>query len=189
MNEKRFLLLFFFLIITLGIFAQDVQVKGKVIDDNGDTLPGVSIVIEGTTRGAITDMDGKYSITVGANSTLLFSYVGYATQRINVNDQTEINVTLVTDLARLDEVVVIGYGTVKKTDLTGAVTSLNDETLTQGVVTNVDQMMIGRAAGVQVYQNSSEPGGGINIQIRGVGSVNAGTESPQSFQATAIIIL
>jgi len=176
MNEKRFLLLFFFLIITLGIFAQDVQVKGKVIDDNGDTLPGVSIVIEGTTRGAITDMDGKYSITVGANSTLLFSYVGYATQRINVNDQTEINVTLVTDLARLDEVVVIGYGTVKKTDLTGAVTSLNDETLTQGVVTNVDQMMIGRAAGVQVYQNSSEPGGGINIQIRGVGSVNAGNE-------------
>jgi len=176
MNEKRFLLLFFFLIITLGIFAQDVQVKGKVIDDNGDTLPGVSIVIEGTTRGAITDMDGKYSITVGANSTLLFSYVGYATQRINVNDQTEINVTLVTDLARLDEVVVIGYGTVKKTDMTGAVTSLNDETLTQGVVTNVDQMMIGRAAGVQVYQNSSEPGGGINIQIRGVGSVNAGNE-------------
>lgn len=176
MKKQKVLLLIIFLLSSVGLLAQDVQITGNVTDEQGEPLPGVSIVVEGTTRGTVTDQYGDYSIMVQRGRALVFSFVGHATQRIMVTDQADINVILETDMANLDEVVVIGYGSVKKTDLTGSVTSLNEESLTQGVVSNVDQMMMGRAPGVQIYQNSSEPGGGINVQIRGVGSVNAGNE-------------
>lgn len=176
MKKRSIFLLLIFLIASAGLFAQQIEVTGNVTDDQGNTLPGVSIVIEGTSRGTVTDLDGNFSISVSSGGTLVFSFVGYTTRRVIIDSQTRLDVTLQTDMARLDEVVVIGYGTIKKNDLTGAVASLNEESVTQGVVTNVDQMIIGRAPGVSVFQNSAEPGGGINIQIRGVGSVNAGNE-------------
>jgi TonB-linked SusC/RagA family outer membrane protein len=176
MKKLKLLFPIIFLCLSVGLLAQEIQITGNVTDEQGASLPGVSIVVEGTTRGTVTDQDGNYSIKVQPDRALVFSFVGHSTRRIEVTDQIEIQVTLETDMANLDEVVVIGYGSVKKTDLTGSVSSLNEESLTQGVVSNVDQMIMGRAPGVQIYQNSSEPGGGINVQIRGVGSVNAGNE-------------
>lgn len=157
--------------------AQPRTVTGSVIDDAGVALPGVYITVKGTTRGSMTDADGKYSIEVdGADAVLVFSFVGTETQEIAVGSQTSINVTLVTEAAMLQDIVVIGYGTVKKSDLTGSVSSLKQDEMTIGMVSSVDEMMMGRAAGVQVIQSSAEPGGAMAIRVRGAGSINAGNE-------------
>lgn len=157
---------------------QQVKVSGKVTDSTtGEPLPGVSILVEGTTLGVATDMGGNFSIDLpSANSVLIFSYIGYNSEKVSVDGKSTLNVSLIPDVKSLDEVVVIGYGTVKKSDLTGAVATVSESTLRSSIVTNIDQALQGRIAGIQVTQNSGQPGGGTSIRIRGANSVTGSNE-------------
>ena len=156
---------------------QQLTVSGAVKDTDDEPLPGVSVVIKGTTQGTITDFDGKYSIpNVPGDAILQYSFVGMKAQEVAVNGQTTIDITMIEETIGLEEVVAIGYGTVKKSDLTGSVASVKREDLNHGAISSVDQAMQGRIAGVQVTQASNEPGGGLSIRIRGASSVNAGNE-------------
>lgn len=154
------------------------QVSGLVTSsETGEPLIGASIVVKGTSTGTITDIDGRYQLNVPNDaSTLEFSYVGHRPQEVPINGRTVIDVQLDEDLAQLDEVIVIAYGTVKKSDMTGAVSSMKEKDFNQGVANSVDQLIQGRAAGVQVSQTSSEPGGGVSIRVRGASSITAGNE-------------
>jgi len=158
-------------------YAQDkVQITGTVVEGiTGDALPGVSILIKGTSIGTITDISGNFSIEARPTDVLVFSYIGYLTDEIQVGANTVINVTLAQDIIGLDEVVVTGYGVQKKSDLTGAIASVSGDKLTEMPLIGVDQALQGRAAGVNVTQATGMPGGDVNIQIRGISSIN-GTE-------------
>lgn len=151
-------------------------VSGKVSDADGP-IPGVNVVLKGTNNGTAADFDGLYEIrNVPANGVLVFSVIGYETKEIAINNQTQINTTLEFDVSSLDEVVVIGYGQMKRTDLTGSVVSVSSEAITQSVATSVDQVLQGRAAGVQIQQNSGAPGGSSSIRIRGISSLTGSNE-------------
>ncbi len=145
-------------------------------EDTEGGLPGVTVMVRGTNTGAATDFDGSYSLTVPDDgATLVFSYIGYRKVEVPVASQSVIDVTLEEDISALDEVVVIGYGTQVRREVTGSISSLDEGSFSAQANTNVDQMIQGKAAGVQVVQNSGEPGGGMSINIRGVGSINAGS--------------
>ncbi len=150
------------------------DVRGKVIDANGEPLPGVSVVVQGTTTGTVTDLDGNFSITVPDASTLVFSFIGFETQTVPITDQPEVNVTLREDATALDEVVVIGYGTVKKSDLTGSVGSVRGDKLIDRSQPNAVKALQGRIAGVEVLNNQNSPGASARIRIRGINSINSG---------------
>ena len=153
-------------------------VSGAITDDKGQPLSGANVVEKGTTNGVNADFDGNFSITLSNESAILvISYIGFSTKEIPVSDSTNLNIILLEDAAGLDEVVVVGYGTQVRREVTGSITSLNEDSFSSQANTNVDQMIQGKAAGVQVVQNSGEPGGGMSINIRGVGSINAG-DSP-----------
>lgn len=153
------------------------SVSGTVTDKGGVPLPGASVLEKGTTNGVQTDFDGNFSITLSdEDAILVISYIGFASKEINVAGQNNINVVLEESAAALDEIVVVGYGTQKKSDLTGSVTSLGQDDMNPGANASVDQMMQGRAAGVQITQASSAPGGGLAIRIRGSSSLNASNE-------------
>lgn len=150
--------------------------SGSITDDKGQPLPGANVVEKGTFNGVTADFDGNFSINLTSESPILvISYVGFSTKEIPVSGSTNLNVTLLEDAAGLEEVVVIGYGTQVRRDVTGSISSLNEDSFSAQANTNVDQMIQGKAAGVQVVQNSGEPGGGMSINIRGVGSINAGS--------------
>ncbi|WP_460538284.1 SusC/RagA family TonB-linked outer membrane protein [Echinicola sediminis] len=153
----------------------EVTIRGNVVDETGMPLPGVTVKVESSGKGTVTDLDGNYQISVEEGEVLTFSFIGFVTQRVQVGNQTVINMEMKEDTQALEEVVVVGYGTVKKSDLTGSVVSLKADDQNQGVNTSVNQLLKGKAAGVNVVQNSSEPGGGISISIRGASSINAGT--------------
>lgn len=155
-----------------------IEITGKVTSqEDGVPLPGVSIIVKGTTRGTITDLDGNYTVQVdNENDVLVFSFLGFLSQEVQVNGRSVVNVSLVEDVQGLGEVVVVGYGTVRKTDITGSLSSLSSEDFNPGMQASVDQMIQGRAAGVQITQASSEPGGGVSIRIRGSASLTAGNE-------------
>lgn len=158
--------------------APDVRVTGRVTSsDDGKGLPGVSVVVKGTARGTSTDAEGRYRLDApNSQSVLVFSSVGYATREATVGNQTEINLTLQADVQSLGEVVVVGYGTQRRQDLTGSVASINEQTIKQTPLLSTDQALQGRSAGVQVTQTSGEPGAPISIRIRGGNSINAGNE-------------
>ncbi len=159
------------------IKQQTKAVNGKVTDESGLPLPGVTILVKSTIQGTISDEDGNYSLSsVPADATLVFSFVGMLSQEIVVGDQATINVTMMVDAIGIEEVVAIGYGTVKKSDLTGSVSSITDDDFNKGISTSVDQLISGRSPGVDVVQTSSEPGGGVSVRIRGNTSVNATNE-------------
>ena len=156
---------------------QQPAVSGTVTDETGQPLPGVNVVVKGTTQGTITNVDGKYSITsIPEDATLVFSFVGMRTQEIEVGSQSNINVTMESATIGIDEVVAIGYGTVKKSDLTGSVSSVRAEEFSSQPVLSVDHAMQGRVSGVQVTQADGAPGSGISIRIRGGNSLRAGNE-------------
>lgn len=160
-----------------NLLEQEITIKGKVTDTEGNPLPGVNIVEKGTTIGAVTDLNGEYTISVSSpEATLSFSYVGFLTEEIEVSNQTKIDIVLVEDIQSLDEVVVIGYGTMKKSDLTGAVASVKSEDLERVPVLGIDQAMQGRASGVFVSNNNANPGGEVNIRIRGTNSIQGDNE-------------
>ncbi|MEN6456460.1 MAG: TonB-dependent receptor plug domain-containing protein, partial [Prolixibacteraceae bacterium] len=150
-----------------------VKITGKVTDVNGVPIPGVSVILKGTTSGTITDSDGGFTIDVADNNpVVVFSFVGMKTKEVTVGTQTNLIVTLEENVIGINEIVTIGYGTQKKADLTGAVSSVTSEKLNQGVNQSVTHALQGKAAGVTVIQNSGEPGGGTEVRVRGAGSIN-----------------
>jgi TonB-linked SusC/RagA family outer membrane protein len=166
----------FTLIMLLGwqvSWAQDLLVKGVVTGaEDGLTIPGVSVVVKGTTNGTTTDFDGKYEIKVGANAILVFTYIGMKPFETVAGTQAELNVTLQTDNFAMDEVVVVGYGVQKKSDITGSVASISAKDLEDQPVSNGAALLQGRAAGVMVTQTSGAPGAGLSVRVRGTGTVN-----------------
>lgn len=175
---KKVLFCVFICLFVLDEAAAQNRVSGTVRDsDTGETLPGVNVVVkDGATRGTITDLEGNYSIQVEVQTTLVFSFVGYVTAEYPVGNQTALDVELAPDTEQLEEVVVIGYGSVRKSDLTGSVTSVKAAEIKAVPVTSFDQALQGRAAGVQVVQTTGAPGGETNIRIRGTSSINASSE-------------
>ena len=162
-------------------FEGDVQVvldiqqtiNGTVVDETGEGLPGATVLEKGTSNGTITDVDGKFTLSVNENAILNVSFVGYKPVEVPVNGQTSLSISLEADIASLEEVVVVGYGTVKKSDLTGAVSSINEEDLTAYPSVNALQAIQGRAAGVVIQSTNGEPGGQFKIRVRGATSINA----------------
>lgn len=153
-------------------------ITGTVTDETGQGLPGVSVLIKGTQRGTSTDVDGNYRLSVeDKDAVLSFSFVGYLVQEILVGNQTVINVSMEPDNQTLEEIVVVGYGEMRKADLTTAQTSVSSEEIEKTINTTIEQAIQGRAAGVYITQNSGQPGGGISVNIRGVNSIN-GTNEP-----------
>jgi TonB-linked SusC/RagA family outer membrane protein len=151
-----------------------IEVVGKVVDaTSNDPLPGVAVVVKGTSIGTITDIDGNYSISVLPDAVLQFSFIGYLTEEVAVNNNTVINVNLVTDIIGLDEVIVTGYGVQKKSDVTGSIASVSSEKLTEIPVAGIDHALQGRAAGVNVVSQSGRPGESAKVQIRGITSINS----------------
>ncbi|MDF9799392.1 TonB-linked SusC/RagA family outer membrane protein [Catalinimonas alkaloidigena] len=154
------------------------NISGKVtaISDNS-ALPGVNVLVKGTNNGTVTDVEGNYTLNVpNQNDTLIFSSIGYVSEEIPVNGRTSINVAMAEDIQSLNEVVVVGYGTQKKSDLTGAIATVTAEDFAPGTNSDAVQLLNGSAPGVKVSQVSSAPGGGIKIQIRGAGSINSSNE-------------
>jgi TonB-linked SusC/RagA family outer membrane protein len=172
---KKSLFLFCFLVLSIQIaYAQSRQITGKVSDKKGEGLPGVSVAVKGTTVGAITDAGGNYAVNVsGNNSTLVYSYIGYVNKEVSVGNQSQINLSLEEDATNLSEVVVVGYGTQKKSQMTGAISSVSAKEISEMPITNARQALQGRAAGVDVTQAGSRPGAGPQIRIRGRRSFNA----------------
>lgn len=153
-------------------FAQGKQITGVIKDGTGEPMIGVNVLVKGTTNGTITDFDGKFAISDVKNSDVLtITYVGYVQQSIPVGNQTTFNIILKEDTETLDEVVVIGYGTVKKRDLTGSVASVSNETLTANPVSDVSQALQGKLAGVSVTSQDGRPGAEVSIRVRGGGSI------------------
>jgi TonB-linked SusC/RagA family outer membrane protein len=160
--------------VTLSSFGQQ-NVAGKVTSsEDGQGIPGVSVVVKGTTKGTTTDVTGSYKIAVPANGTISFSAVGFNSQDVAIGKRSEINLSMTTDVQSLNEVVVVGYGTQKKSQLTGAISSVTAKQITEMPITNLGQAIQGRIAGVDVAQSGSKPGAVPNILIRGRRSFNAG---------------
>ncbi|MBI0397158.1 SusC/RagA family TonB-linked outer membrane protein [Cyclobacterium marinum] len=158
------------------IIIADVTVTGTVVDSQGNPIPGVTVSVPGTSIGTATDLDGKYSLTVPEESTLIYSFIGFESQEREVGDQSIINITLEEDMSSLDEVVVIGYGTQKQREVTGSISTLEAEQLEDQPVGQFAQKLHGRIPGVQINQASGTPGGGMAIRIRGASSINAGND-------------
>jgi len=166
----RVLLIVFGLFGVTGAYAQTKQITGTVIDNEG-SLPGVNILVKGTSNGTVTDFDGAYVIEgVSSGDVLVFSSMGMLTKEIKVSNQSVIDITMVVDAAKLDEIVVVGYSTIKRKNLSSAVSQLDNKEISGLVVTDVKQAVQGKVAGVQVVSASGEPGSGSSITIRGMGS-------------------
>ncbi|WP_353719026.1 SusC/RagA family TonB-linked outer membrane protein [Dyadobacter sp. 676] len=157
--------------------AQEIVVKGVVRDQQNQSLPGASVLVKGTQSGTVTDVDGNYSITVpNEQAVLVVSFIGYETQEVTVGSQTKIDVTLGADLKTLNEVVVIGYGTQKRGDVTTSIASVDTKDIEERPILQAAQALQGKAAGVQVTQPSGKPGSALSIRVRGATSVQAGNE-------------
>ncbi|MEZ7950158.1 MAG: TonB-dependent receptor [Flavobacteriaceae bacterium] len=170
---------FLFVFLPMMVFSQSKTITGTVKDETGLTLPGVTIQIKNTENlGAISNFDGYFNITIPSTSSkiLVFSYLGYTTQEVNVSKTTNVNLIMIPDQTQLDEVVVIGYGTVLKKDVTGALTSVKVKDNVANQSGTIDQLLQGRAAGVQVTQNAGAPGSGISVKIRGTNSLRGNNE-------------
>lgn len=164
--------------VTLITYSQDRQiVRGTVMGDFNETLPGVSIRVKGTSIGDITDADGKFNVAATQADTLIFSFVGYLTQEVVVGSRTSFDIQLQTDIQQLDEVIVIGYGTEKKSHLTGAISKVTNENLDKLPVARVDDALVGQVSGVNISSTEGEAGSAPTIRIRGTGSVT-GSSAP-----------
>ncbi|MDB4584326.1 TonB-dependent receptor [Draconibacterium sp.] len=173
-DRWKFYLVITLMLSTLMTFAQQTVISGKVTEKNGNALPGVTVLIPGTSAGSVTGINGEFRLEVPANtSTLQFSFVGMKTQEISIVGRTILNVVMEEESIGLEEVVAIGYGTMKKSDLTGSVASVRSEDFVKGVTTNALQLLQGKASGVNVHQSNSEPGGAVTIRVRGAGSINS----------------
>ncbi|MEX0884692.1 MAG: SusC/RagA family TonB-linked outer membrane protein, partial [Cyclobacteriaceae bacterium] len=154
----------------------DVTITGTVVDSNGEPIPGVTVSVPGTTIGTATDLDGAYSISVPEGATLVFSFIGFESQRIDVGDQSVIDITMTEDMSSLDEVVVVGFGTQKKSDITGSISSLSAKDLGNSTFSNVMEQAQGRLAGVDIIRTNGTPGSDVQIRVRGNRSISAGND-------------
>jgi TonB-dependent SusC/RagA subfamily outer membrane receptor len=172
------------LTMMIALFSVSVSMgQGRVVTgtvteaDTGEPIPGANVIVKGTSSGSVTDLDGNFTVNVSSDdAVLLFSFVGFVSQEIPVGNQSTIDVALASDVTALSEVVVIGYGTVKKSDLTGAVTSVKEEDFNKGVFASPDALLQGKAPGVHIFNNDGTPGGGTTVRIRGNSSVRAGNQ-------------
>lgn len=164
-------------LFTVVSFGQQFKVNGTVKDMNGTTLPGVNVLEKGTTHGTITDLDGKYALEVSSEeAALVFSFIGFETQEVALSGQSIVDVMMNSSATSLDEVLVIGYGSVQKSDLTGAVSSIDMEEIPMNPSSSIDGLLQGQTAGVQVVSSSDDPGAGSTIRIRGGSSYRTGNE-------------
>ena len=174
---KRFFFMFFFGLGIFTVFGQKEAISGTVIDNSGQPIPGASVIVKGTTTGTSTDFDGKFTINASPANVLLMSYIGYATREITVGSQKTISVTLQEDVAKLDEVVVLGYGTQKRSDISGSVSEIAQKEIAKNPTPNLSNALVGQTSGIIATQRSGEPGrDGSNIFIRGIGTT--GDASP-----------
>ncbi|GAB3648591.1 TonB-dependent receptor [Echinicola sediminis] len=158
-------------LISFRTYGQNTSISGAVSDENGETLPGVNILLQGTSTGTITDIDGNYTIEAPSEGTLIFSFIGYKSQSVPISGRSKIDITLSSNLENLEEVVVIGYGTRTKGELTGAVATVDKSFLDQQPAGNVSKALQGSASGITVV-NAATPGGQAEIRIRGMGTIN-----------------
>ncbi|WP_420154552.1 SusC/RagA family TonB-linked outer membrane protein [Siphonobacter sp.] len=173
---KNLLLSLFLLGLGWNVFAQDRPISGRVTGDDTQPIPGASVSVKGTTRGAVTNAEGRFTLTVPENATLVVSSVGYLTREFPVGNQNSLELVIPSSSAELSEVVVVGYGTQKKSQLTGAISSVSSKEIAELPITNARQALQGRAAGVDVVQSGSRPGAGVTVRIRGRRSINASND-------------
>lgn len=181
-HYKLYLSKLLFLLIT-GVMHQNAfsqeghSISGQVTSENGEPLPGVNIIIKGTTSGTVSDLDGKYTIYIpNENTTLVYSFIGYTSEEIIVGGRSAIDIQLKSDIKALEEVVVVGYGTQKRKDITGAVASVSSEDFNPGIAVAPEQLIQGKVAGVNIVQNSGQPGAASTVRIRGANSISAGND-------------
>lgn len=159
------------------VIIENVDIRGKITDEHGEGLPGASIIEKGTTNGTTSNLDGTFRLSVAEDAILTVSFVGYKPQDVSVAGRTTIDIQIEVDAAQLEEIVVVGYGTAKRSDLTGSVSSVKEQELKAVAIASLDQGLQGRIAGVHVSQSSAAPGGSVSVRIRGVNSIN-GTNEP-----------
>lgn len=168
---------FLFALLTLSVTAQERSITGTITDGaTNEPLVGVTVLVEGTYNGTVTNMDGKYSIQVPPGSKLVYSFIGYKTQSIEINQQSTIDVVMVLETTGIDEVVVIGYGTVKKSDATGAVSTVSAKDFNKGGITSAQDLIVGKSAGTVITSAGGAPGSGSTIRIRGGSSMSASND-------------
>jgi len=176
---KKTILVLLVIVCSLSGFGQGMQVKGVVTSaDDRQPIPGVSVVVKGTTNGTVTNIDGTYSLKVPGNATLVFSFVGLTSQEIAVNNRASIDVVLASATESIDEVVVVGYGTQKKSVVTGAISSIKSKELEKVAPGRIEQALQGRVAGVTIAQTSGQPGASSTIRVRGVTTFGDGGNNP-----------
>jgi TonB-dependent starch-binding outer membrane protein SusC len=173
----RILLLFVACTFAIQAFAQEIQVSGKVTDaKDGLSLPGATVQVKGTTTGMLTDLDGKYSLKVQPGAILTFSFIGYNTQEVTITNQRTLDIALQQSSTTLEQVVVIGYGTVKKTDATGSISVTSSKDFNRGAITSPQDLLVGKSAGVVITSSGGAPGSGSTIRVRGGSSLNASND-------------
>ncbi len=176
-HMKNAIMLLVGLLLTTYMNAQQMAVTGIVTDANtGEPLPGVSVIVEGTTTGSITNYDGVYNLNVNKGDILLFSFIGYVSQKMTIESQVNVSVQMEPDVVGVDEVVVIGYGTAKKKDLTGSIQTVSADDFNQGAINSPQQLLNGKVAGVQITDGGGAPGEGTTIRIRGGSSLSASND-------------
>ncbi|MCU0458153.1 MAG: TonB-dependent receptor [Bacteroidales bacterium] len=177
LTGKRLFMLTFGIMMSLVVFGQQVRVSGTVTDAaDRQTLPGVNVVVKGTLTGTITGASGEYSLMAKPGDVLVFTFIGYLPQEVTVGESNVINVALRTDVQALDEVVVIGYGTVKKSDATGSVAAVSSKDFNKGAITSPQDLLVGKSAGVVITTAGGAPGSGATIRVRGGSSLNASND-------------
>lgn len=166
------------LFLSLQLMAQQRTITGTVVDGRDNSaMVGVTVLEKGTSNGTVTDIDGKFSLRLTTqNPVLVFSYVGYKTIEVNVGNNSVLSIKMEEDVETLEEVVVIGYGTMKKSDISGASVSLGEKVIKSSIITNIDQVLQGRAAGVTAVMTSGAPGSSVSIRVRGQSTINANAE-------------
>ena len=175
--SKILRVVFLLLLFSATAWAQERLVSGKVTSsEDGSPIPGANVIVKGTTNGTTTDATGNFQLSVSPNATLVFSFIGFASVEMNVSDLTVVNAQLSVDATQLSEVVVVGYSSVTKKELTGAVSSVKGSTIANLPIQSFDRALQGRAAGVQVLSANGVPGGAVSVRIRGTGSITAGNE-------------
>ncbi|WP_038532124.1 SusC/RagA family TonB-linked outer membrane protein [Formosa agariphila] len=172
-KNLRFILLFLFLVSNWIGYSQTNTVKGTITDESGMPLPGVTILVKGTANGTITDFDGNYTLEyTSPDDVFSFSYVGFKTEEVIIGTKTSLDLTMESDIVGLNEVVIVGYGAMKKSDLTGAVSSVTGDDLLKVASSRPVEALQGRVAGMNISKSSGRPGAGVKVRIRGVGSTN-----------------
>jgi TonB-linked SusC/RagA family outer membrane protein len=166
----------FLLTLSTHVFGQNIQISGQITEENGQPIPGASVLVKGTTVGTAADLDGRYSLSAPGSGSLVFSFIGYESQEVGIGNRAIINISLKPMLSELQEVVVVGYGTQRRSDLTGSVSSVKSEQLTAYPAIDAVQALQGRAAGVQIQATNGAPGADLKVRVRGGTSINASSD-------------